>query len=474
MNIPCPLAITCEGSDWPILNLSSESPDHILFGSPVPPPLPCVILDCPPQVYTAKDCFGVVYSATSQQEADLLALMHSVNCDTPPFTCTNEPQTATAYCADGTAVSYTTPAGMFAGPTTGTYAACVAAANAQALAYAQQKASEMAPTECVQNQIRCLISTTSPLPDGQIGSAYSQTIIGFITGMSSVFSIQGGSLPPGLHMDSHGNITGTPTTAGTYSFMVELSSTAAQAPSVSMSGEVVIVTDPVFGTILSNDMQFTFVCTNLTPGVIYLITYSYIPPGGSSSSSVTQWFLATSGTETVKSPLFPNTGIGYASGSNPTIAAGDPPTASTPTVTTSSSTFGAGWLRFTCGNLSVGDSYTIALSCYSATFVATNTTMVRDEFVSPCTATAATITLVPQPPPTPHVAMSETVPPSTDKDFLCTDILVGYKYKISVSSSLFSNPIDLMTFTSTSTAMTITISVLGLGTVSNPSIVYVP
>lgn len=56
--------------------------------------------------------------------------------------------------------------------------------------------------------------TTSPdLPDGQVGTAYSQQLVAGGGGID--FAITSGSLPAGLTMDEFGLITGTPTTAGT-------------------------------------------------------------------------------------------------------------------------------------------------------------------------------------------------------------------------------------------------------------------
>ena len=58
------------------------------------------------------------------------------------------------------------------------------------------------------------ITSTSPLPDGTVGAAYSQTLTA--TGDATItWSVTSGSLPAGLSLSSGGAITGTPTTAGT-------------------------------------------------------------------------------------------------------------------------------------------------------------------------------------------------------------------------------------------------------------------
>lgn len=63
------------------------------------------------------------------------------------------------------------------------------------------------------------VITTTSLPDGTVATAYSQALV---TDSSSPvsFSLQSGTLPTGLSMSSEGVISGTPTTAGTSSFVV--------------------------------------------------------------------------------------------------------------------------------------------------------------------------------------------------------------------------------------------------------------
>lgn len=227
MNLPCNRAINCPGSDFPILNVSSEGVDRLLFSTIYypPNPVPCLVNCNPDTLYSAQDCHGVVYSATSQLEADLLALAASINCGTPTpaGACFNDAQTASFTCPDGTVFSYTVPAGTVSATNNGDEAACIAAANAQALAMAQQQlATFTQDCPALPPSVECVISSTSPLPNARVGTAYSHTMVGTTSFGADTWSISSGTLPPGLVLLPAGVIQGTPTTAGTYNFTIQL------------------------------------------------------------------------------------------------------------------------------------------------------------------------------------------------------------------------------------------------------------
>jgi hypothetical protein len=69
----------------------------------------------------------------------------------------------------------------------------------------------------------CPIITVNPasLPNGSVGTPYSQTVSGSGGTSPYTFSISSGSLPTGLLLNSStGAITGTPTTVGTFTFTI--------------------------------------------------------------------------------------------------------------------------------------------------------------------------------------------------------------------------------------------------------------
>lgn len=69
----------------------------------------------------------------------------------------------------------------------------------------------------------CPIITVNPstLPNGTVGTLYSQTITASGGTAPYAFSVSGGALPGGLTLNTiTGEITGTPTTAGTFNFSI--------------------------------------------------------------------------------------------------------------------------------------------------------------------------------------------------------------------------------------------------------------
>jgi len=175
---PCNIALCdCPGADAPVLNISSEAPDPLLFygvgWSPYNP------YDIPPlgndTLYVSQDCFNISYSAISQALADLMAANNAELCVHPPgpdtdppfppwpplppfpdFTWTppvfvppdstyqqfvNERQVATASCPNGSIFTYAIEAGTIISipipPSLGPI--MIELLNAQALAVALQQ-----------------------------------------------------------------------------------------------------------------------------------------------------------------------------------------------------------------------------------------------------------------------------------------------------------------------------------------------
>jgi hypothetical protein len=67
-----------------------------------------------------------------------------------------------------------------------------------------------------------LVITTQSLPAATVGVPYSATLTATGGIPPYTWTVISGSLPPGLSLSSAGVISGTPTTAGTYNFTVQV------------------------------------------------------------------------------------------------------------------------------------------------------------------------------------------------------------------------------------------------------------
>src|SRR5262249_37227326 len=74
-----------------------------------------------------------------------------------------------------------------------------------------------------------LTITTGGLPEGTVGSAYSQTLVASGGQTPYTWSLVSGSLPAGLNLSAAGAISGTPSAAGTSSFTVAVGDASSQS-----------------------------------------------------------------------------------------------------------------------------------------------------------------------------------------------------------------------------------------------------
>jgi GH18 family chitinase len=120
-----------------------------------------------------------------------------------------------------------------------------------------------------------LITTTSPLPAGSVGAAYSLLLTASGTA-PIVFSISAGSLPPGLALGTTGgDLTGTPTAAGNYAFTVQASNSTGSSTklfNVAVNSAPLITTNsPLPPGILGAAYSLTMIAQGTAP-----ITWSVI------------------------------------------------------------------------------------------------------------------------------------------------------------------------------------------------------
>ena len=89
------------------------------------------------------------------------------------------------------------------------------------------------------------IVTASPLPLGVTGLAYSQALVATGGVSPYTWSVTSGALPGGLTIGASGTISGTPTTAGSFSFTVQVKDSAAATASAALALTIVSPPSPL-------------------------------------------------------------------------------------------------------------------------------------------------------------------------------------------------------------------------------------
>ena len=130
-----------------------------------------------------------------------------------------------------------------------------------------------------------LAITTTALPTGTVGTAYSQTI-GVSGGTAPyTYALSSGVLPGGLSLSSTGGqITGKPTTAGSWSFTIQVTDasrlTASQQFSLTISAGVTITsTSPLTNGTTTASYSFTFQASGGVQPYTWAVSSGALPKG---------------------------------------------------------------------------------------------------------------------------------------------------------------------------------------------------
>ncbi len=277
LSIPCPQSIQdCECTLDPVSNYSSEEPDHPVVFCTVTVAArtgtsfaaPCT-KECdpprPPGPVTELEC-------SVDSESYLCAQSEAQDCQNhdpdPPNvyrnTYLNQEQTCTVECPDGTTFGWTVAAGIIA-------SAWQADANTRASALACKLATKN----------RICFATDSPLTPLCVGTFASVPILAQGGTTPYVFSLDSGSLPPGMSFDEVGLIQGTPTTNGSYTFSIRVTDDIGSFQIKSFTVRVVEITtaSPLPDAVLSTPYNQALAATGTTGTVIWSLASGSLPVG---------------------------------------------------------------------------------------------------------------------------------------------------------------------------------------------------
>jgi len=169
---------------------------------------------------------------------------------------------------------------------------------------------------------------TSSLPGATAGSAYSQQLIGTGGVPDYTWSVTAGTLPAGLSLDpSSGIISGTPTTAGGYSFTVTLTDSATPIAATATAAYTVTVapspaspaftvSDTTTSGVVGLPYSASLITANGTSPYTFTVTSGALPPGLSVDPSLG----VISGTPTTAGTFTATTGVTDSSSPTPQTA----------------------------------------------------------------------------------------------------------------------------------------------------------
>ena len=132
--------------------------------------------------------------------------------------------------------------------------------------------------------------TTSSLPGGTVGTAYSATLLATSGTPPYSWSIVSGSLPAGLSLSSGGTISGTPTSAGTSSFTVQVTDSNSRTGSAALSitiqagAALTITTASLPGGTVGTAYDATLAASGGAPPYTWSISAGSLPAGLTLSS----------------------------------------------------------------------------------------------------------------------------------------------------------------------------------------------
>ena len=184
----------------------------------------------------------------------------------------------------------TLPAGLTLGASTGLLSGTPTAAGTYSFTVKVTDHAGLTATEPVTLTVIAGPSLSFPAPPaGWTHTVYSDTLT--VTGGTSPYtwSVSSGSLPAGISLSADGNLTGTPTATGTYSFTVKVTDatgqSATQATSISISAGVSTTFAAPPAAVKGIAYSVTLTATGGTTPYTWSVNAGTLPPGITLSSS---------------------------------------------------------------------------------------------------------------------------------------------------------------------------------------------
>jgi hypothetical protein len=148
---------------------------------------------------------------------------------------------------------------------------------------ADSAGTKTARTLALQIQPAAIQITTASLPASTVGAGYGQALTAAGGSPPLSWSLSSGSLPPGLLLDPTGAIRGTPKTAGSYSFSIQVADNAGASATmgyaITINGAVSIETNSLADALIGAPYSQQLQAAGGTPPYSWTLSAGALPDG---------------------------------------------------------------------------------------------------------------------------------------------------------------------------------------------------
>jgi large repetitive protein len=294
-------------------------------------------------------------------------------------------------------------------------------------------------------------------PTGWTRTVYLDTLT--VSGGTSPFtwSVSSGSLPGGISLSADGNLTGTPTATGTFSFTVKVTDangqTATQATSITINAGVSTTFSPPPAAVVGAPYSFTLTATGGTTPYTWSVNSGTLPPGitlssagvlaGTPTSTGTYSFSVNvidknNGIATTSITLVVGNGVGLTFGTPPTGQVG---VAYTDTLTATGGTTPYTW-SVSAGTLPAGITLNASTGVLSGTPTTGGTSNFTIKVTDATGGTASQATSITILAPGVTIAASASVASTTPGSTVGYTVKVTNSGQVALTGATFTDPLS--------------------------------